>query len=65
MKLTNYESDTTKFIREFLERNPEVVEKQQAARRTWWDRPQDFVRNQEREGVEVPQRGYAYYSIGE
>ena len=36
-----YESDTTRFIRDFLDKNPEIVEKQRAGRSMWWDRVQD------------------------
>ena len=36
MPKTGYVSEITKFIREFLDKNPQVVEKQKAARATWW-----------------------------
>jgi uncharacterized protein DUF3460 len=61
MKKTGYESDLTKFIREFLDRNPGVIEKQKEARATWWDKPEaleDLRREQE---SKVPQKGYVYY----
>ena len=61
MKLKSYESDTTKFIREFLDRNPQVQEKQKKARATWWDRVQDFDEREREEESEVPQQGYVYY----
>ena len=62
MKKTGYESDTTKFIREFLDKNPQVIEKQKKARATWWDKPhalEDLKREQE---TGVPQTGYVYYN---
>jgi hypothetical protein len=62
MKKTGYESDTTKFIREFLDKNPQVIEKQKKARATWWDKPhalEDLKREQE---TKVPQTGYVYYN---
>lgn len=62
MKLKGYESDTTKFIREFLDRNPQVQEKQKKARATWWDRPQDLDEREREEESEVPQKGYVYYN---
>lgn len=61
MKKTGYESELTRFMREFLERNPQVTEKQKKARATWWDKPQvpeELERNQE---SKVPQTGYVYY----
>lgn len=61
MKKTGYESDLTKFMREFLDRHPAVAEKQKQARATWWDKPEaleDLKRDQE---SKVPLAGYAYY----
>lgn len=61
MKLRNYESDATKFIREFLQRNPEVVDKQERNRATWWDRPQSLEESKRLDEANVPQKGYVYY----
>jgi len=37
-----YESDITKFIREYLKQHPDEVESQKAGRAIWWDKtPQD------------------------
>jgi len=33
-----YESDITKFIREFLRKHPEEVESQRSGRAAWWDK---------------------------
>ena len=62
MKLRNYESDTTTFIREFLQQNPQVVEKQKSHRATWWDRPQNLDERKKLEAAQVPQQGYVYYN---
>ena len=59
--MKNYESDTTQFIRDFLNKHPEVVDKQGQARTTWWDRPQDFKERARLESAEVPKKGYEYY----
>lgn len=56
-----YESDITKFIREFLDKHPEVVEKQKMARATWWDRPQNFKENLALEAAREPKKSYEYY----
>ena len=61
ISMKGYESDVTRFIREFLARNPEVVAKQAKARATWWDRPQDFKENAALEAAEVPRKSYEYY----
>jgi hypothetical protein len=37
-----YESDITKFIREYLKQHPEEVASQKAGRAIWWDKtPED------------------------
>jgi hypothetical protein len=61
LKLKNYESEATRFINEFLERNPQVVEKQKRHRATWWDRPQDLDERSRLDQAKVPQSGYVYY----
>ena len=33
----DYESDTTKFLREFLDKHPEELEAQRKGRGMWWD----------------------------
>jgi hypothetical protein len=62
MKQRDYESDTTTFIRAFLQRNPQVVEKQANHRATWWDRPQNLDERRKLEAARVPQQGYVYYN---
>jgi hypothetical protein len=37
-KNTTYESDTTRFLRDFLRKNPQVVKKQAEGRALWWDK---------------------------
>ena len=59
--MNNYESETTQFIRDFLNKHPEVVDKQRQARATWWDRPQDFKERERLEDAEVPMKSYEYY----
>lgn len=59
--MKNYESETTTFIRDFLKKHPEVVDKQREARATWWDRPQDFKERDRLEAAEVPKKSYEYY----
>ena len=57
-----YESDTTQFIREFLQKHPEVVDKQKLARATWWDKPFDAEQREAFEVSRVPKKPYEYYS---
>jgi hypothetical protein len=59
--MKNYVSETTQFIRDFLKKHPEVVDKQRQARATWWDRPQDFKERERLESADLPKKGYEYY----
>jgi Protein of unknown function (DUF3460) len=40
-KVTMYESDLTKFMREFLAAHPEELESQKRGRAVWWDKTLD------------------------
>jgi hypothetical protein len=57
----HYESEHTKFIRELLERRPDLPERQRAARATWWDRdPRDLGDGREMAKGKVAQKPYVY-----
>lgn len=60
--MRGYVSETTQFLRDFLEKNPQVAEKQKKHRTTWWDRPQHYEERKVLEEVKVPQKGYVYYN---
>lgn len=55
-----YESDLTKFMREFLERNPKELEERQKGRALWWDKPQNLETQCRRKESAVPQKPYYY-----
>lgn len=55
-----YESEHTKFMREFLARNPQQIEEQQKGRALWWDKPQDMETLQRHRESRVPQQAYYY-----
>ena len=38
---TGYESDTTKMIRDLLDKKPQILEERQRGRSMWWDKKQD------------------------
>ena len=57
-----YESDLTRFMREFLEKNPQVVEKQKAFRATWWDKILDRDERARWEQSREGQAPYPYYN---
>jgi len=59
----HYESDHTKFMRELMEKRPELAERQRAARATWWDRdPRDLDLRREQAKGKVAQKPYVYQS---
>ena len=58
-----YVSETTKFIRELLGRNPHIAEQQKRNRLTWWDRPQDLEKWRANAQSTVPQPGYVYFPL--
>ena len=60
-KLKNmYESDITKFIRDLLEKRPEIKEDQKKARAMWWDKTLDRNEIKRQESVLVPRSSYEY-----
>lgn len=58
---TDYESDHTKFIRELIKKNPQLPEKQLAARGMWWDKKLDREENKRFKESSVPQKPYVYF----
>ena len=60
----NYESDHTRFIRELLEKKPELAEEQKKGRAIWWDkRPDDLAARREMDKGRVPQPAYVYQNL--
>jgi len=57
----SYESDHTKFMREFLENNPELKEKRIAARSVWWDKELDLEEQKRFKESKDPMKPYVYF----
>lgn len=56
-----YESDHTRFMREFMAKHPEQLQVQQQGRALWWDKPPRDEAAQERlAGAKVVQKAYYY-----
>lgn len=55
-----YESEHTRFMREFLARNPQETEEQRKGRALWWDKPQDPETARRNEASQVPVSPYYY-----
>ena len=61
MKIDKYESETTTFIRDLLNRKPELKEEQKKARAMWWDKTLDLKELKRRREAEVERTSYVYY----
>jgi hypothetical protein len=58
----HYVSEHTRFMRELLDRKPDVELDQKKARAMWWDkRPRDLAHRREMDQARVPQSAYVYY----
>ena len=56
-----YESDHTRFMREWMQKHPEELVEQQAGRALWWDRgARDLNEQQCNTEAKVPQKPYYY-----
>jgi hypothetical protein len=58
--LALYESEHTRFIREWLAQHPEEIEEQKKGRALWWDKPQQVDEQQRARESRVPQKAYYY-----
>jgi hypothetical protein len=56
-----YESEHTKFMREWMEKHPEELKEQQKGRALWWDKAPRTL-NTQKENIEakVPNKAYCY-----
>jgi len=55
-----YESDHTKFMREWLAKHPEELAEQKRGRALWWDQPQSLEQLRRDSESNVPQKAYCY-----
>jgi hypothetical protein len=60
--MAQYESDLTKFMRQFLEQNPEVIDSQKRGRAVWWDKDSDH-RTSPPPARHAPRAGGAEYTF--
>ena len=60
----HYVSEHTRFIRDLLEKKPELEAVQRTGRAIWWDKlPSDVQAQRDMNQGRVPQKGYVYYSL--
>ncbi len=55
-----YESEFTKFMREFKQQRPQLEEEQKKSRAIWWDKPQDLETQERERESRVKQQAYVY-----
>ena len=56
-----YESEHTKFMREWMEKHPEEALEQQKGRALWWDKPpQPLETMKDDAAAAVPSKAYYY-----
>jgi hypothetical protein len=55
-----YESDTTRFLRDLLEKNPQITEERRKGRDLWWDKKLDLELLRRKDESSVPQEAYVY-----
>ncbi len=55
-----YESEHTRFMREWLQKHPQEITEQQKGRALWWDKPQDLQTQQRHQEAKVPVKPYYY-----
>jgi len=60
----NYESEHTLFIRELLQKKPQLVEEQRKGRALWWDKVLDRDEQQRFRSARVAQQPYVYQIRG-
>ena len=53
-----YESDHTKFMREWMAKHPEQRDEQKQGRALWWDKPQRVDEQQRIDAAEVVDKGF-------
>ena len=57
-----YESEHTRFMREWMEKNPRAADEQKKGRALWWDKPQEADTQRRTQASKVPVKGYYYDS---
>ena len=58
----SYESEHTKFIRELLEKDPQLEKNRMAARNIWWDKKLDKEEQKRFNESDDPMKPYVYFS---
>jgi len=55
-----YESEFTKFMREWMDKHPQELQEQKTGRALWWDKPQEVRTQASYDESSVPVKAYYY-----
>ena len=58
-----YESDITKFVRDLMDKDPELRELQKTNRATWWDKKQNLDELKRQDESAAPKQAYVYFPL--
>jgi hypothetical protein len=59
----HYESEHTRFIRDLLEKKPQLEEERRRGRAIWWDKvPNDLDERRRMDEGKVPMKPYVYHT---
>lgn len=58
----NYVSEYTRFIDQFIQTHPDVLEEQRTGRLLYWDKRVDLIAQKKAEKDTVPSDGYGFYN---
>ena len=61
--MAEYESDITRFMRDMMEKDPQLLELQKKNRATWWDKKLDLPELKRQEESAAPKQAYAYFPL--
>ena len=60
----HYESEPTRFIKDLLQRKPQIQDDRRKGRSMFWDkRPEDLEREKKMDEGFIPQKAYEYYHL--
>ena len=62
--MADYESEHTRFMRDWMQQHPDAAQDQKEGRALWWDKPQDPQRSAENRASKIPQSAYYYQTRG-
>lgn len=61
--MADYESETTRFLRDLLSRHPEMEEQRHKNRATWWDKNLNPEEQAGFQAAEEVKPAYAYFPV--